>query len=72
MHVAQQRTCKVPLLITAHNFVSVNLLRRSLRRKLLRSTYVRTGIFIALAGGRGVVRFPFALGCQLSFGVMLW
>jgi len=71
MHVAPQGTCKVVLLITAHDFISINLLRPSHRRKLLHSTYVRTGI-IALTGGNRIIRFPSALDCKLLFGVMLW
>jgi len=71
MHVAPQRTCKAVLLVTAHDFISINLLRPSHRLKLLHNTYVRTGI-IALTGGHGIMRFPFALDCKLSFGVMLW
>jgi hypothetical protein len=72
MHVALQGTCKVALLITTHDFISINLLRPSYRRKLLHNTHVRTGIFIALIGGHGIIRFPFTLGSKLSFGVMLW
>jgi len=72
MHVAPQGTCKIGLLVTAHDFISIKLLRPSHRRKLLHNTYVRTGIFIAFTGGHGIIRFHFALDCKLSFRVMLW
>ena len=71
MHVAPQGTCKVVLHITAHDFISINLLRPSHILKLLHNTYVRTGI-IALTGGHGIISFPFALDCKLSLAVMLW